>query len=431
MFIGALIVLLAQAPLPPALTAPQLAGLPPASQASEQSLIPQMPAIQLEQTSLPQFTTASRLSVRNADLRATLSALAQANDLNLAMIPDITDTVTVDLGNVTLIQALRAILTPRGLQYEVREGLLNVFRPQLETRTFAFDYIPVQRTLSRSGGSPTSLSSSTVTDPFADIQAGMDSLKSEDGEVVMQKQAGLIVATDFAANLEAMQVFLDTVQNAVNRQVVIETRIIEVTLSDSSQGGIDWSTILDTSMTNTPGAGATEPFRIGATARNFPALLNLLSNQGMVNVISSPTVSTMNNQPTVIRSGTQTSALATITEGVMLDVTPQISDDGIITMNIHATITQRIGEFVLDVREADTVVRVATGNTVVISGLISERTIQQGVRTPILGNLPLVGRLFKKTETDHHRSDLVILVTPRIQTIETALDDVRRILRPD
>ncbi len=180
----------------------------------------------------------------------------------------------------------------------------------------------------------------------------------------------------------------------------------------------------------------------------------MLSQTGTVNVLSSPSVSTLNNQPAVMRVGTQdvfftttntidptTGAIvkssttpSTINEGVVLDVTPQISSDGIITMNIHPTITERTGQAtspegisvpIVDVRETDVVIRVADGETAVIAGLMSDRTLSEVNKVPILGSLPLIGGIFRKTELETRKTDMVILISPRILTIRTAADYAR------
>ena len=100
-------------------------------------------------------------------------------------------------------------------------------------------------------------------------------------------------------------------------------------------------------------------------------------------------------------------------------------------MNIHPTITERTGQAVsprgdtvpiVDVRETDVVVRIAEGQTVLIGGLISDRTLQTTDKLPVLGDIPLVGGLFKRSSKENRKSDLVILLTPRVLNVRTAVD---------
>jgi MSHA type pilus biogenesis protein MshL len=266
--------------------------------------------------------------------------------------------------------------------------------------------------------------------------------------------AGLVFVTDFPANLDAIGVFLEFVQNAVNRQVVIEAKFIEVQLNEDSQAGVNWNVVIGNTLVASQGLGSSTAFQIGVTGEDFSFLLNLLSDQGTVNVLSSPSVLTMHNQPAVVRIGTQdvffttttqvdprtgtivqtATTPSTINEGVVLDVTPTISDDGIIMLNIHPTITERTGQAVsplgdsvpiVDVRETDVVVRVADGQTVIIAGLISDRQLNQVSKVPLLGDIPIVGNIFRRTTTENRKSDLAILLTPRILTVQTAVDYTR------
>jgi type II secretory pathway component GspD/PulD (secretin) len=170
--------------------------------------------------------------------------------------------------------------------------------------------------------------------------------------------------------------------------------------------------------------------------------MQAISEQGEVRVLSSPTISTLNNQKAIIRVGNQdvffiTGAVATQTTvtqtiqpmtidvGIILDVTPQIAEDGTILMNIHPSITEKTGEKMtpdgkttfplLSVRETDTTVRVKDGQTIIIAGLMQEKNEETHIGVPVLQSVPLLGGLFRyKTETKKN-SELVIMITPTLQ----------------
>ncbi len=444
----------------------------------------QLPAAQFEQNPQGQ-APGGRFTVQfaDADLRSVLSALAQYNGLNLVIPPTIMGTVTVDLNNVTLEEALEAILAPRNLQYTVAGNLLRVDVLQMENRTFNFDYITTQRTLSRAvtasssagggasfaaggtatgvgaagvaggggGGSSASISGTESTNLLADVETGLNALKSATGKIVFNRMAGLVFATDLPKNLDAMGLFLETIQGAVHRQVVIEAKVVEVQLNDNSQYGINWSAVFGNALRVEQTLGVQGAIQATATYKDFNAVISALSNQGTVDVLSNPTVATLNNQPAVIRVGTQdvffttttqvdprTGTIiqtavtpSTINEGIVLDVTPQISDDGIITMDIHPTITERTGQAtsprgdtvpIVDVRETDVVVRVAEGETVMIGGLLSNRSLDTINKVPVLGDIPLLGSLFRRDSKESRKIDLVILLTPKILNVRTAVE---------
>jgi type II secretory pathway component GspD/PulD (secretin) len=180
-------------------------------------------------------------------------------------------------------------------------------------------------------------------------------------------------------------------------------------------------------------------------------------------VLSAPKVSTLNNQKAIIRIGRQdvffravvtpattTSAAFvtftpdTITEGIILSVTPQIGRDGKIMLAIHPSITEKVGQAtapdgntapIVDVRETNTMVTVPDGETVFIGGLMQERT-QETIRSvPLLGDIPFLGALFRNTDQKKKKTELVILITPRIlsesKAAEFASEEQKRLDRSD
>jgi type II secretory pathway component GspD/PulD (secretin) len=130
-----------------------------------------------------------------------------------------------------------------------------------------------------------------------------------------------------------------------------------------------------------------------------------------------------------------------LTEGIVLSVTSQISADGIIHMSINPSITERTGVAtsrlgdqvpIISVRETDTLVRVREGETIVIAGLMQDRTNTDESKVPLLGDVPWVGNLFKRTERRQRKTDLVILMTPRIMgPNEVAANARRELIRLD
>ena len=181
---------------------------------------------------------------------------------------------------------------------------------------------------------------------------------------------------------------------------------------------------------------------------DFNALIELLEVQGRTRVLSSPRVATLNNQKAVIKAGTDeffvtdvsadtiTGTASTTSRdveltpffsGVALDVTPQISADGMVTLHIHPTVsdvtdqekdltisgqTDRLPLAVSEVRESDTVVRARSGQIVVIGGLMRDRSREQDYGTPLLGKLPGIGGLFRSKRNVSRKSELVILLKP-------------------
>ena len=274
--------------------------------------------------------------------------------------------------------------------------------------------------------------------------------------------------------------FLQQVERAVSRQVIIEAQILEVTLNDRFQLGIDWRFLPQmtnagfgwTSNQNLSGTTSTIPSSWGVPAAttglaagiatlNFTSMLDALSQQGHVNVISSPRVSTLNNQKSIIKAATEevyfeitiststggppiiTATPRNVTIGVILNVTPQIDADGNILLDIQPSVTEEITRRtqqvgvsgttpilteapVVSVRQAQTVARVRDGQTIVIAGLIRERKRNVDTGVPGLMEIPLLGYLFRTTQEIKEKSELVILITPKLYGESQILDFTRQ-----
>ena len=301
-------------------------------------------------------------------------------------------------------------------------------------------------------------------------------------KLIINKSTGVIMVTDYPVNLNKVASYLETVEGSSQRQVTIQAKIMEVILSDGHKEGINWKVIeglprsvnLAWGLTNKAGTtgypGSATSYGIGDTSTgatiSTPGLLKIkpfggvlalgaigsevalsdimqaISEQGDVKILSSPTISTLNNQKAIIRVGNQdvffiTGAVATqntvtqiiqpmtIDIGIILDVTPQIAEDGTIIMNIHPSITDKTGEKttpdgrstfpLLSVRETDTTVRVRDGQTIIIAGLMQEKSAENYTGVPVLGSIPLLGGLFRYKTRTKSISELVIMITPTLQ----------------
>jgi MSHA biogenesis protein MshL len=412
-----------------------------------------------------------------------LLVLVRDTRLSVVPDPDVQGTFRGDLKDVTLRQALEMILQPHGFDYSVQGNLIRVFKRRLETRRFDLNYVVTRRTGSRTlsasnsitpsenpgmnapGGTRGQGSSAEVTgsdagDIFTDLSAGVQTLLSPDGKFNMDKKAALLQATDYPDRLDQVQLYLDAVQNRATRQVQIQAKVIEVVLNDEFASGINWNLVIHragnaVSLTQELAPTAGGSFTVGLNIKDFNGLLSAFATQGKVNVMASPTVNALNNEPAVMRVGTQDVFFRTttqtdgvtgrilqttvepqaITQGVVLSVTPQISSDGMINMSISPSLTERTGQAtsrfgdtvpILSVREADTLVRVHENETIVIAGLMEERMRREEHKVPLLGDLPGVGALFRSTTTSRRKTDLVILLTPTVMTPGRVTDSAER-----
>ena len=407
-----------------------------------------------------------------------LLVLTRDTRLSIVPDPDVDGTFRGDLKDVTLRQALEMILQPHGLDYSVQGNLIRVFKRRVETRIFDLNYVVTRRSGSRSlgasssvapgggfgitgapnetstggnSGSAAQVTGSDAGDLFTDLSAGMPTLLSAEGKFNLDRKAALLQVSDYPDRLDKVGLYLDAVQNRATRQVSIQAKVIEVELNDEFSAGINWNLVLhragnSVSLTQqVVPAGGAGTFTAGLSIKDFTGLLSAFATQGRVNVVASPRVNALNNEPAIMRVGTQDVFFKTtsqvdattgrilqttvepqaMTEGVVLSVTPQIASDGMINLSISPSLTERTGQAVsrfgdtvpiLSVREADTLVRVHENETIVIAGLMNERRSNGRSKVPIIGNLPGIGGLFRRDSHSKRKTDLVILLTPTIMT---------------
>jgi MSHA biogenesis protein MshL len=422
-------------------------------------------------------------------IRELLLLLVHDTNLSVVLDPDVDGTFSGDLKNVTRQQAFGLVLEPHGFVASFEDTIVRVRREQVQTRLFNINYVATRRSGTRGtglsgmygqgaygygaggamaggvaaagygggyggiGGSQASVSGTDSGDVFEELQAGIETLLSDAGRLNIDRKAGLIQVTDYPARLDRIAVYIEAYETRALRQVRIVAKILEVELREDFSAGIDWSLLLQKAgdavavtqrLAPTRGSGA---FTIGVNINDFKGLLEAFAGQGRVNVMASPWVMAMNNEPAVMRVGTQdvyfvtTSQVdassgqilqtvvtpQTINEGITLSVTPQITADGVINMSIMPSITERTGTAtsrlgdqvpIVSVRETDTLVRVHEGETIVIAGLMQDRTSADTSKVPVLGDIPLVGGLFRREERTKRKTDLVILLTPTVMTRE-------------
>ncbi len=489
---------------------PAAGQTPPTASPGTRQKTPQLPPLAVSRLEEGRRTseTEQALSLSFSEpvaVRELLLLLVRDTNLSVVPDPDVSGTFTGELKNVTMRQALELILQPLGLEFSLQGNILRVYRQKIQTRIYNINYVATRRSGSRGlsassgvaggdagtgalvggvvgaggagwvgpgtpgggfgpaafGGSSSSVSATDSGDMFEEMQAGMQTLLSPAGRFNLDRKAGLLQATDYPDRLEKVARYLEAVETRVQRQVQIQAKVVEVELSDEFSAGLNWEAVFRSAgdavrvtqtLAPTTNSGA---FTIGVRIRDFKGLVDAFASQGKVNVLSSPRVIAMNNEPAVMRVGIQDVFFVTtsqvdaltgqilqtvvtpqqITEGVVLSVTPQISAEGIIHLSITPSITDRVGQAtsrlgdtvpIIAVRETDTLVRVHEGETVVIAGLMQDKVSTDKTKVPLLGDLPLVGGLFQKTQKSTRKTDLVIMLTPTVMTPgEIALDATR------
>ncbi|MCX5708724.1 MAG: hypothetical protein NTY14_07155 [Candidatus Omnitrophica bacterium] len=308
------------------------------------------------------------------------------------------------------------------------------------------------------------------------VSSDMRTLLSSEGKVLYGDEPNSIVVMDYPDNLDRVGQYLETL-DVFPQQVLVEARIVEVVLKDEHSLGVNWnllaaqgglkiggykitssgSSTLDQKIPfipiyPTPGdhtsGTAIDPFTLAVSTNNIDAVLKAMANTLDTNVLSAPRVATVNNRPADIsiiqrypwaepQLTTSDSGSTTVTWtvhwediGIVLHVTPVINTDGDISLTLHPdisellipkTLTVKDGTTtlaydipVIDKRTATTKVIVGNGQTLIFGGLIKDRVQESNYKVPFMGDLPVVGHLFKSSNTYKEKTELLILVSPTI-----------------
>ncbi|WP_256657947.1 pilus (MSHA type) biogenesis protein MshL [Pseudomonas sp. 2FG] len=452
----------------------------------------------------PRFDVAAK----DMPAREFFLSLMEGAGQNLVVHPDVGGSITFSLRRVTLEEVLAAVRDSYGYDFRRSSYGYQILPNRAITRSYNLNYLNLQRL----GQSDTRVSSGQVVSTDSTESSGSNSygnsgsssdrsvttlnasqvttssnvdfwrevrevvamiVGGEQGNsVVVNPQASLLVVRANSADQENVARFLAQAQRNLQRQVILETKILEVQLSDGFQSGISWEQLGGDVSTSLDGEALSGPTGIGGVFSSvlsfgdFTALIQLLETQGEVRVLSSPRVSTLNNQKAVIKVGTDeffvtevsstssTTTVAGVTEptqditltpffsGISLDVTPQIDENETVTLHVRPTVSRVrdqnklivLGEdnvFNLPLalsttRQSDSIVRARSGQVVVIGGLLQNTNENTDAEIPWASTLPIVGNLFKQQRKALQKSELVILMRPQVVSDEVWLDELRK-----
>ena len=462
--------------------------------------------------------------------------------------PDVVGSLSLNLKDVTVREALDAIRDMHGYEYQI-DGTRIFVRPAgLQTRVFQVNYLmglragrsdvrvssgmitaspgstsvtaPAQAAggagapgapaaisalgSSALGGAVTDssrVSTLTQSDFWSELHAAMRTLvgNGEGRNVVVSPQSGVVVIRAMPEEIRSVENYLRAMRVSVERQVMIEAKVIDVTLSNAFQAGVNWAAFpttgiaggmmgsnvsLGTAGVLTGGGAALSPgqralatavvgaglagtsisaagavgagvFGLALQTQNFAALLQFLESQGTVQVLSSPRIAALNNQKAVLKVGRDeffvtnvtstpltnasgvtgvqlTPSLSSFFSGVSLDITPQIDDEGNITLHIHPLVSnvengsltfnfgtsgggaQTLQVAKSNINETDTIVRVQDGNIVALGGLMQTNLAADRSGVPGLQNEPGIGGAFRNNTNTNTKRELIILLKPTV-----------------
>ncbi|MFT5521059.1 MAG: MSHA biogenesis protein MshL [Enterobacterales bacterium] len=442
------------------------------------------------------------LAVNNAPAREFFIGLVEGSEWNVVVSPEVEGNITLDLKNINVSLAMDIVRNIYGFEYSLVENVYEIYPAKMKTVMFQVNYLNIRR----SGNSVIRVNSGEVADNYSsgptnnrgnnasnqNTQGGGNNTDSKhstkietssendfwkeltqtltlliannpQAQIIANPQTSMVIVRALPAEIRTVSSYLNKVQNVMHRQVLLEARILEVILGDSYQAGIDWSSLAKVNTSNDlnfsqNGGTVRNPdaasllsgiFSASYQSSNFELMIDLLSTQGFVQVLSSPRISTLNNQKAVIKVGTDeffvtdisstttagggtstTSPDVTLTpffSGIALDVTPQIDQDGNIILHVHPSISEvsdqekilTLGDEQVSlplakstIRESDSIIRAQSGQVVVIGGLMQTVTNDSDSGIPLLKDVTGLGNLFKQKNMKNRKTELIILIRP-------------------
>lgn len=462
------------------------------------------------------------IAVRDVSARDFFLGLSEDSPYDIILNPKVGGSISLTLRRATIPEILETTRAVYGYGYRPTPTGFVILPSEIRSEIFEVNYLHAKRsghsetrvsagqltdqgsgdgarssdygpTTTGGGGQRGVIeSSSVVTESDADLWQELGSAiesivgGGEGRSVVLSPQAGIVVVRAMPTELREVGEYLTRAESNLERQVILETKILEIRLDDGYQTGVNWSTLIEmgaksillsqtgggtvigtgaseiagnagvldpgapalpsTSDTSTFGGVFAGAFDLG----DFTAVVELLETQGDVHVLSSPRISTLNNQKAVIKVGsdeffvtdvstttvtgtaTTTSPDVTLTpffSGIALDVLPQIAPNGEVLLHVHPSVS-RVQDQVKEIsvglaeplnlplalstiRETDTFVRAQNGQIVVIGGLMEERASYDRASIPLLGRIPFIGKhLFGQQLAQSEISELIILMRP-------------------
>jgi len=443
------------------------------------------------------------LDLKGVDINELLKMLSAKTGITIVTTPEVKGRVTVFMDNLSFDDALDVIVTMQNLAYERKANVVKVmsaveyekaygknFGERKETRTIRLIYakpanvMKVFDSLKSDLGNiisddstgtiilidtPQSIATMTAAineldQPletavfdvnyarFADLKNYLNDLITPGlGQVIIDERSAKVVVSDLPKRLTRIKQLMQEFDEQ-SRQVLITGEIIEVTISDQFQSGIEWERVFGGSWDNMDLVGSFPvstalsdygKISIGTLAdNNYNVVMNLLQTYGSTKVLTRPRIVAVNKEEAKVLVGSREAYVTssqsqgestTITAesvqfidvGVKLVVVPTIGSDGFITMKIkpevssvRETLTTDAGSRIpiVQTSQTESVVKVKSGNTLVIAGLMKQEDVDDSSGLPGLSRLPVLGSLFATKDKKKSRTELVILITPTIIT---------------
>ncbi len=364
------------------------------------------------------------MTMKDADLADVMDLISREQRVNVFVSTESTETVSFSLYDMTVPDAIRAIANAAGMAVEYYDGNYFVvdredagkYAPDALTqvRTFELQYVSAE-----------------------EIESLLDPYLSEWGEITTFEDRNLFLVEDTPGFLRRIASLKRQIDQPPT-QVLIEARILEITLTDEDSYGLDWSNMFDggggsgdfgtQGLSNSGSAG----FFFNFADANFTAALNALTSQGRVRTLSSPKLMATENEEASVIVGDRrgysvvttvnqvtTESIEFLESGVILRVTPSVDDEGQVMLEIHPEVSTGLIDPITGIpsqttTEVTTRMIIPDGETIFVGGLIKHRVDESRSGVPVVSRIPGVGRLFSKRNNTTTNTETIVLITPTV-----------------
>lgn len=380
------------------------------------------------------------MTMKDAELSDVMDMISRERRINIFVSTRNLNRVSFSLYDMAVPDAIRSIANAAGLAVEYYDGNYYIvdrnqagkYAPDALTqvRSFELEYVEVN-----------------------DVQTLLMPYLSEYGEITALRDRNMFLVQDTPEFLQRIGVLVQKIDQAP-QQILIEAKILEVTLTDEDSYGLDWSKFFDSdggsgsfgtqSLSDSQSAGLFFDY----ASPDITATLNALTSQGRVRTLSTPKLLAIENVESSVIIGDRrgypvtttinqvtTESIEFLESGVILRVTPSVDADGQVTLDIHPEVSTGIIDPVSGIpsqttTEVTTRMIVPDGNTVFVGGLIKHRIDESKRGVPIVGRIPVIGRLFSNRQKTLTNTETIVLITPKIVAapVDLAAEDATDII---
>lgn len=417
------------------------------------------------------------ISARNSNFQDVLYSISKTSHLNLIIgnDVDIKKKITLSLTNANLKNALDMIMNMTGCYYTLEGSILHVreymqkdfYIPYVHTTTSFNTDLGGDTLGSANSGNSASIkgdfklnfnNNAKNNDFYASFEKNIKELIGKNGHYSLNKFSGVLTVYDNKKNINVIQNFIKAVKKRTTTTILIEAKILEITLNKSHQLGVDWQAVskfagntLKATQNLALAGDTTGSMLLTSKNGDFSTMINALNTNGTIDTLSNPRIKVLSGQSAIISSGklvpfwekevqtdqgTGGSASNTqvtynrrnVLDGLTMGVTPTVMKNGRIMLNvipITSSISKVVRHFdengkvvatapILNIKEAGTIIKAKDGDLVLIGGLINNVSSKENKSIPLLGDLPWIGKMFTQTNNTIEKKELVILIKLKV-----------------